>query len=575
MSGLFSVGGLVSGLDSNTLISQIIQLDRAPITRFEERIGTLEKQRDAIRELRTLLTDLRNKAQDFRFSTVFNAFKASTSEEKVLTAEISSANPVSGAFEINVSQLASATTARSSGALGAAIDPDATLENSGISATIEPGTLKINGVEFPIDPAAQSLNDVLNAINASSAGVTATYNAGTDTVTFENTAPGDTGVINFGASGDTGTSNLLAVLAVTQATQTTNLNGSTSVTSTRNMGAIDATGGLDAQNFALGAVSAGTFTINGIAISVDPALDTLQDVLGRINSSEAQVTASYDSSADTIRFVSKTLGSRTIKFGGTSDTSNFLAVSRLDTAVQTAGKDAQFTVNGGAVQTRSTNAVSDAISGVTLNLLSLGTSTVTVASDDDAIVEKVRAFIDKFNESVNKIRELTGSAGALSGDGGIRAIESYLRTNIFGDVPDAVGSFRNLLAVGISTGKDFSATESAQLSLDEDAFREALRKDRLNVEQLFANDVQTGIGDVLFTFLDDATRTTGYLNGRAKANGTIDQQIQGLKDQIARLEERLDTKEARLRRQFAQMERLSSSLQSQSASLSNLSFRGF
>ncbi len=573
MSSGFSVSGLISGLDSDTLITQLMQLERQPIIRFQDKIDALEEERDALRDLRSQLQTLRNRTQDFRFNNTFSAFAAATSEDTVATAEISAPNPVVGAFALDVTQLASATSANSSAVLGAAIDPNAALDSAGINATIEAGTFTVNGVQFTVDPTTQSLNDILSAINGSAAGVTASYDAGTDTVTFENSTAGDTSLINFGAADDD--SNLLSVLSVTEATQTTGGSGQTVATGTRNLGAIDATALISATNFANGAVTAGTFSINGVSISVDPTQDTTLDVLERINSSDAQVTASFDSATDTIRFVSDTLGSRTIKFGGAGDTSNFLAITNLDSATQTAGKDAQFTINGGPVITRNTNEVSDAISGVTVNLLSVGQSTITVSSDNDAILEDVQTFIDEFNASVSSIRDLTAIGGTLAGDASIRSIESYLRTNIFAQVPGLSGDYGNLVEIGITTGDDFNASAGATLELDSDIFLEALLSDRNNVSDLFSNSDGTGVADLLFDFLDEATRATGFLNNRAKSNGSIDIQIQSLNDQIDRVEERVAQKEKRLRRQFAQLEVTSSNLQSQNSALSGLAFRYF
>jgi flagellar hook-associated protein 2 len=566
MSGLISAGGLITGLDSNSIIQQLLALEQGPIIRAEQRIARLEQERNTVRDLRTQLLTLRNSVQDFRLNNIFNAFQSTSNEESVLTAQVSSSNPVSGSFDIDVTQLASATVANSSAVLGSPIDPNATLDSSGITTEIEAGTFSINGVQFTVDPATDSLNDIINDINGSAAGVTATYNAVDDTLTIANSTGGDTSLINFGADGDD--SNFLDAVVLSDATQAT-VGTVTSVTSTRNLGAIDATELLNANSFANGAVTAGSFSINGVSITVDPTNDSILDVIERINGSDARVSASYDTSTDSIRVVSDVLGSRNIRFGGVSDTSNFLNITNLDTAVQDAGNDAQFTVNSGPVQTRNTNEIGDAISGVTINLLATGQSTVTVSPDNEQAVENVTEFITAFNDGVSQIRNLIGPEGLLSGDSGIRSIEDFLRTNVFSQVP-GVGDFDSLLLVGISTGEDFNSTEGATLELDEEAFLEALVDDRQNVEDLFSNGDGTGIADRLFDYLDQVTKATGFLNDRSKANGTIDQQITGLEDRITSLEDRLLQKEDRLRRQFAQLEKLSAGFQNQSAALGAL-----
>jgi flagellar hook-associated protein 2 len=564
MSGGFSVGGLITGLDSNSIIRQLIQLERQPILRLQDRISILTQRQTAVRDLRTTLTTLRNSAQDFRFNNIFGQFAATSSEESVLNAAISGQSPVSGSYSVNVIQLASATVATSSATLGSAIDPNATLANSGITTDIEAGTFSINGVQFTVDPTTDSLDSILSAINSSGAGVNATYNATTDRVTITNTAANDTSVINFGATDDN--SNLLEVIRVNQATQTTGTGGSTEVSSTRNLGAINPSEELNTVSFAGGAITSGSFRINGISINVDASVDSLSEVLGRINDSDAGVIASYDASTDTIRVVSKTLGSRTVNFA--SDSSNFLNVTNLATATQTAGNDSQFTINGGATLTRNTNAVADAIGGVTLNLQSVGASTVTVSVDDDAILEDVQEFVDEFNASVAAIRELVGQGGLLENDSSIRFIENFLRTNIFSSIPGISGTFKTLTEIGITTGNSFESGSISELQIDEDAFREALRTNRGNVEDLFSNSGKTGIGDIFFSYLDEATSSKGFLNERVRSNGIFDQQIQSLNDQIDRLEGRVALREQRLRLQFSKLEQLSATYQSQGAALS-------
>jgi flagellar hook-associated protein 2 len=573
MGGSFSVGGLITGINSNELISQLMQLERQPIVRLQERIGRFNQQRDAIRTLRTTLTNLRNVARDFRSADVFNQFSAASSNAEVLTAEISGSTPVTGAYTVNVTLLASATIASSSARLGAAINPAAALNASGITTEIEAGTFTINGVEFTLDPSTDTLNSILAEINASSAGVTATYDSGTDRVTFTNSAPADTSIINFGGADDD--SNFLTVISVMQATQTTGAGGSTEVTGTRNLGAVDPADALNTVNFDGGAVTAGSFKINGITITVDPTADSLSDVLGRINDSDAGVTASYDSSTDTIRLVSETLGSRTINFQ--AGTSNFLTVTNLASATQSAGNDAQFTINGGPTLTRNTNEVSDAIGGVTLNLLSLGSSTVTVAVDDDAIIEDVNRLIEQFNNAIGEIRGQIGSGGLLEGDSSIRLIQDYLQTTIFSRVSGVGGQFQSLADIGITTGSAFNSETQALVQLDEDVFREALRGARTNVRNLFSNSAGTGVADSLFTYLEGAVSNTGFLNERSRSNGILDQQIQAVNDRITRMEDRIATKERRLRLQFSRLEQLAAGFQSQGQSLAGLAtqFRRF
>lgn len=565
MAGI-SIGGLISGLDTNNIISQLVALERQPITRLQNRVTRLGREQQAIRDLRTLLTTVRSRAQDFRLSDILQQFQAPSTDDAIVSATVSGDTPAQGAYAINVTQLASATQARSSAPLGAAVNPGVNLNASGIGTAVTAGTFSINGVQFTVDPATDTLNGVLSDINGSGAGVIASYNPATDKITIENATPNDTSLINFGATGDT--SNLLAAINVGTAVQTTGATGSTEVQSTRNLGAINPGGALSTTNFAGGAVTAGSFAINGVSINVNPAVDSLTDILSRINSSDAQVTANYDATTDTIRVVSRALGSRTINF--TSGSSNFLDVTNLTTATQTAGNDAQFTINGGPVQTRNTNEVTDAVDGVVLNLRSLGTATVTVGFDDDAVIEDVQSFLDAFNESLTGIRALVGEGGVLENDGSIRLIESELRNMILNSVGGLSGQYSNLLQVGISTGASFDSSQVSLFELDADAFRTALAQDREGVSELFANNSDTGIGNLLEDYLESAVSTQGFLNARSRSGGTIDLSIDSVNSRIELLERRVTAYQARLRAQFTRMEQMVASFQQAGNSLSAL-----
>lgn len=566
MAGGFSAGGLITGLDTNNIIRQLIQLERQPIRRIESRVESLKTQQTSIRELRTELLSLRNLLKDFQLGSKFGQFSTPSSNESVLTAAASSSNPTVGSFQVDVLQLASATVATSSSRIGAAIDPNAALNSSGLTTQVQGGTFSINGVQINVDPTTDSLNDVLSAINGSGAGVTATYDGTTDTVVFENATAGDTSFINFGATGDT--SNFLSAISVEGAVQSTGGSGSTTVSSSRPLGTVNPGGVLNTENFGGGAVSAGSFRINGVSIAVDPTTDTLNDVLNRINASDAGVTATFDAATDSIRVVADTLGSRTIRFE--SGTSNFLDVTNLTSATQTAGQDAQFTVNGGAVQTSNTNEVTTAIGGVTLNFQSTGSSTVTVGPDDEGIIETVQEFVDTFNASVKALAERLAEDGDLENDNSIRQIESFLRSNVFTRVPGLSGDFESLLDIGVSSGEAFDSSAIFQLQIDTEELREAIVNDRSGVESLFTNDDGTGVVDTLFGFIDAATESTGYLNERARAGGSIDTQIETLNGRIDNLERVVALREERLRAQFARLETLTNSFQTQGASLAGL-----
>jgi flagellar hook-associated protein 2 len=563
MSGMISAGGLISGMDTNTLIRQLMQIERQPITRVETQITRLREQQESLRTMRGTLQTVRNRAQDFKLNLVFGQYSTASSEPSVLTASVSASTAATGNYSVNVTRLASATVASSSAALGAPVGGGATMSTIGVSD----GAFSVNGVSFNVT-GATTLDGLLTQITSSAAGVNASYDPAADRVTFTNKTAGDTSIINIQTPADG--SDFLSRVGLTGAFQGSTGDGATTVTGTRRLGSVDPMEELQGISFASGPVTAGSFSINGAAITVS-LTDSLSDVINAINASDAGVRASYDATTDGLQIQSTTLGSRTVSF--TSGSSNFLDAVNLTGATQVAGQDAEFSINGGPVQNRNTNEIADAISGVTLNLLSTGTSSVTVGEDSDAVTAKVQEFVDAVNTALAELGDLTASGAVLANDPSLRQIRESIVTTMFGLVSGATGDYRSLVSMGIGTGSDFDSTAPLQFSLDTDAFKEALRTDSASVMSVFQNAGGSGVADRMFTYLDETTAFSGFLNQRAQANGTIDSQIQSYNDRIDRMEERAALKETRLRRQFNVMEQVLSGLQQQNSSLAGIASR--
>jgi len=83
--------------------------------------------------------------------------------------------------------------------LGATFNTD---QNAGFATAVTSGAFTINGVHFTVDGTTQNLSNVLDEINASSAGVLATYNSANGGVVLTSKSAGPLG-ISVGAAGDT------------------------------------------------------------------------------------------------------------------------------------------------------------------------------------------------------------------------------------------------------------------------------------------------------------------------------------------------------------------------------------
>ncbi len=154
------------------------------------------------------------------------------------------------------------------------LDRDATrtLASVGAFASVQAGTVSVNGVDIAIDPAADTLLDVLARINASGAGVTAFLNPGDQRVVIDSDQAGVDLVL------DGGTTGLFAALNVVEGTHAAT--------------AVQEPGTLLSRLTAFSGVSSGTIELNGVGIAVDVDVDTLDDLIQRINAAGAGVTAS-------------------------------------------------------------------------------------------------------------------------------------------------------------------------------------------------------------------------------------------------------------------------------------------
>ncbi len=176
--------------------------------------------------------------------------------------------------------------------VGSVVDPDKPFNgvrndspNFELGKSVTGGSFSINGVSIDVFE-NDTIHTVLDRINASGAGVQARFFAGSEIVQLRQTTPGP---VDIAVGNDT--SGFLD--AVKLLGRTPELG--TYIPSDPN----NTLSGLSQFS----GVTAGTFTVNGVSIGVDPDNDTLLDVLDRINFSGAGVDAVLDPSGSHVRFL--------------------------------------------------------------------------------------------------------------------------------------------------------------------------------------------------------------------------------------------------------------------------------
>lgn len=575
--------GLVSGIDFDQVIEAILEIRRQPITQLQRQRERLRLQGELWDEIKRKLSDLQSAIKPFLFKGQALPFTATSSSPELLRVTASS-NSAAGSYQVTVKQLATATRIISSFngyalGIGAHIDPNDVLQNQkSVLGTVTAGTFTVNGVQISVDPTVDTLNDIINRINNSGAGVTASYDASSDTLVLISSNP-----IALGSPNDT--SNFLQVTGLLGSTQTFD---STNYTrqSTAHLGRLRGNVPLQNENLYVALTqTAGSFTINGVTVTYDATVDSLNAIVQRINQSVPDVQAYYDPVTDRVVLVSKTTGSNSIAradvTGNLLDALGLLDSGANSRAQVSLGKDAVIQVSGFNNEQdiiRSSNTINDVIPGVTLQLVGADPTvpvTVTVGQDKDTLKNAIKTFVQKFNDAVSLMyqrltekpvddpkTEADKKVGLLRGDSTLVFVRATLVNDITTPVSNLPSDLQMLAQIGIKLNSD------GTLSLDE-ARLQAVDADK--VLRLFFNDsdgdglveeTEDGIAVRLKRRLDDWLSSLPTAFGiKSVPKGLIARQpeilsirMQDLDRRINELNERLDREAERLRRQFIVLE---------------------
>ena len=108
MSGpLFQIGGLASGLDTTSIISQLMQLERQPVRRFESRQAELRKVDAAWGDVTTSLSSVRSALEKVATPKKLDELRTVTSSHPEAVEVAKSGTPAMGNLSLTVDQLAS------------------------------------------------------------------------------------------------------------------------------------------------------------------------------------------------------------------------------------------------------------------------------------------------------------------------------------------------------------------------------------------------------------------------------------------------------------------------------------
>lgn len=299
---------------------------------------------------------------------------------------------------------------------------------------------------------------------------------------------------------------------------------------------------------------------------------SLTDIAKAINSSKAGVTASVinDGSAKHLVITAKESGAgNTISITGTTGWEGFnlrpasASTNTNSWVSQQSASSATVDVNGLTI-TSPSNTISDAVSGLTINLLKASTAgtSITVTQDNKtSITAALNAFITAYNSATSSMKTLgaynatTKVAGALQGDAVLRSAQaqvSRLITAKYGN-----GDVQTLSDLGVMLQKDGTLKLEKSTKLDD-----ALAKNFAAVGEMV-----TALGKGFKTGLNTLIDSTGSLTSATESANRLVKELQKRQDVM---QDRLDTIEARYVKQFSSLDTMIAGFNQTSSSLASM-----
>lgn len=307
-----------------------------------------------------------------------------------------------------------------------------------------------------------------------------------------------------------------------------------------------------------------TFTLNDAkpaqTITIDPSRNTLSGVRDAINAANAGVSATIvnDGTSNKLVLTAKDTGAaNSLKItvsdddGGNLDAAGLSSLAfdpaagggsgRNLTQVQ-AAQDAKLRIDGIDI-VKSSNTITDAIEGITLNLLKTNAgspTTLNVSQDTAAVKTAVETFVKSYNSINQTLSSLTAyNPGAkkgaiLQGDSAAFSVQRGIQAALMA-MTGGGNDFTSLSQIGVALQKDGSlAVDAAKLQASMDAKFEQIGKlftiGGTSTDSLIAYDGATD-KTMAGNYAVSVTRlaTHGSLSGNQAAGLTI---TAGVNDQL-------------------------------------------
>jgi flagellar capping protein FliD len=529
-----SLPGLVTGIDTRTLIAQLMAIERRTLNIYQDRVDKWEEKKTALSDIESKLSALRTTLQNLSDAEELRAFNSTSSDQDIVTAEATN-NAFEGNHTVVINQLATAN--RWVHTAGSKYAED----------YVGAGTFiySYNGKEAVITTTATTtLQDLVGLINndADNPGVTASllyYNDAYHLVLSGNDAGSDYHIsVNESTTEVLQADNPLTVNTdnATLSTQIIKLDqfGDDPLTE----GETITISGTDRNGNAITPVTLALTNNTKISHLIDKIEEAFGgNVIATLENGKIVVTDKVAGGSQlTLSLAYSNTGRPdlptmdTLTEGGTDGTlTGFLPTDFTQTQV---AQDSEIKVDGyppGDDEwiSRSSNTIDNVLSGVTLHLHDITDSTgeeITLTRDVQSVKDKLSKMIDAYNAAVAYIKEKTGynnvlkTAGTLMGDYVVSTIQSRLYTPLIAQTAGFIKDIDSFLMPG-QIGLQLEG--DGTLSLDTNAFDEAISKDYMGVLAVIGA-AKTGSSDsntIRFYGASETYTTAGAYNVEVTVSG--------------------------------------------------------
>ena len=202
-----SVSGLASGLDTATIIDQLMQLEAASQTRLKSRVTTEQSTLKVLQNLNAKFASLATKATELTKAPAWTPITATSSSDKVTVKTTSGTSAGGLSFTVDTTALAHRLTFTSAAAMTDVVVPT---DTSGKHTV----TLTVGGTPKTVDAGDGTLASLVGALNGGGTGVSAAalkLDDGTYRLVVQSTTTGAASTVTLTA---TDGSDLLAGAAV-------------------------------------------------------------------------------------------------------------------------------------------------------------------------------------------------------------------------------------------------------------------------------------------------------------------------------------------------------------------------